>query len=233
MILWRPSHHTPLTTCPLHTYPRRCAVRHQAHLLLQTRQIAATSRFNSNILPALQALFEANRQATIQTRAMEPKGNQPTPREHQPPPVPACQAKLQALQRLVTRPIIPQLEEAEITPDISPETSFHPASPFLQPHPLSPQDPWSPSSSERQPSLDWDHTDDTPSFNLFGPELHLLEKCPDSPLPPHPWLPSGLYPIDRRWSFGGISQPRYTTRFPKGHPDYSIWNQQPYRASKP
>jgi hypothetical protein len=219
-----PSHYLPPSDLPP-------AVR-QAHLLLQTRQIAATSRFNSNILPALQALFEANRQATIQTRAMEPRGDQPTPRDHQPPPVPARQAKLQALQRLVTRPI-PQLEGAEITPDISPETSFHPASPFLQPHPLSPQDPWSPSSSERQPSLDWDHTDDTPSFNLFGPGLHLLEKCPASPLRPHPWLPSGLYPIDRRWSFGGISQPRYATRLPKVHPDYSIWNQQPYGASKP
>ena len=237
-----PSHYLP----PSFITP---AVR-QAHLLLQTRQLAASPR-SISILPQLQALFEANRQANLQSRSRPPtnnpptppnpepppQNNPPTPPNPEPPPPPARPAKLQALKRLATRPI-PQLEGAEITPDITPESSFLNNSPPHHSHPLSPQDPWSPRASARPPSLEWDDTEDNPSFNIFGDTPFASEIGNNQLLPhpwihqPHPWIHQSLYPIDRRWSFGGISRQLYTTRQPKVHPDYSIWNQKPYGGAQ-
>ena len=176
----------------------------QQHLLHQVRNVAAIHNADP-ILPHLRLLFDAHRAAVINSRPPPPQQAQvphppdPPPAPPPPPPLPdppaqrpARRAKLFALQK-ITRPI-PQLEGAELTPETTPDTSLQPPSTPRSssppPHPLSPLEPWSPPPSPPvEPSFEWDHQEESPSFNLF----------PDSP---------ALFPLDLALSSPHLSRNR-------------------------
>lgn len=183
----RPHHPPPNLPPPLQI---------QQHLLAQIQEIAALPQ-DHPILPQILQAFQSSRSAARNSLAHPQLPLLPPPPLPEPPralpdtpptianptppspPLPPRLAKLQAIAKL-SRPI-PQLEGAEPTPETTPDSSIICSSPPQQHH-LSPTEPWSPSHSPtREPSLEWDTVDDTPSFNLYPSPPGFLHLSLSSP----------------------------------------------------
>jgi hypothetical protein len=146
----------------------------------------------------------------------------PPPQPNPPPPRQAKLSASQAIRETGTRrktPKIPQLEGAEITPELTPDSSF-----VQDNHYLSPEIPWSPNRQEDysegdldtlyqrhiEDEWEWDHTQQQLSF-LEPPSPLFQEEENNYEEDDYYNLPSQSIP-QRRHSFNGFVLPTTFTK---------------------